>query len=212
MPHLDVQSVGDQRQPRQQQRRDRSGRADQADGDPDQSVAQRSKNITRRSPCSRRRRPASPSCNTRTYGAIAAQGTLAGTPFLIIGRRRCLCGQSLDFTLAITSQPGNVVTSATFKIRVGTARERTRRSPTRERSPAVSRSPTTTCAASRPSGDHRRLRDHRHQLPRRQPDAYLGRRLDGGPQGSERIRRDLIFHPRVYYDCSAIPATTSSIW
>jgi hypothetical protein len=58
---------------------------------------------------------------TSTYGAIAAQGTLAGTPFLISVGAAALCGQTLDFTVAITSQPGNVVTSATFKIRVGSA-------------------------------------------------------------------------------------------
>jgi uncharacterized repeat protein (TIGR01451 family) len=56
---------------------------------------------------------------TSTYGAIAAQGTLAGTPFLISVSAAALCGQSLDFNVAITSQPGNVVTSATFKVRVG---------------------------------------------------------------------------------------------
>ena len=58
---------------------------------------------------------------TSTIGAVAAQGTLAGTPFLISVGAAALCGQSLDFTVAITSQPGNVVSSATFKIRVGTA-------------------------------------------------------------------------------------------
>ena len=54
------------------------------------------------------------------YGAIAAQGTLAGTQkFQITVSAAALCGQTLDFSLAITSQPGSLVTSATFKIRVG---------------------------------------------------------------------------------------------
>jgi uncharacterized repeat protein (TIGR01451 family) len=56
---------------------------------------------------------------TSTIGAVAAQGTLAGSPFLISVSAAALCGQSLDFTVAITTQPGNVASSATFKIRVG---------------------------------------------------------------------------------------------
>jgi uncharacterized repeat protein (TIGR01451 family) len=59
--------------------------------------------------------------NASSVGAVAAQGTLAGSPFLISVGAATLCGQSLDFTATITSQPGNVVSTAAFKIRVGNA-------------------------------------------------------------------------------------------
>ncbi len=59
--------------------------------------------------------------NTSTIGAVAPQGTLAGSPFQITVGAAALCGQAIDFTVAITSQPGNVVSSATFRMRVGAA-------------------------------------------------------------------------------------------
>ncbi len=57
--------------------------------------------------------------NTSTIGTLAAQGTVAASPFLISVSAAALCGQSLDFTATMTTQPGSVVSTATFKIRVG---------------------------------------------------------------------------------------------
>jgi len=55
--------------------------------------------------------------NTSTYGAIAAQGTAAGDPFLITVPANITCGRSIHFTLTTVSSLGT--TSTDFVIRVG---------------------------------------------------------------------------------------------
>jgi uncharacterized repeat protein (TIGR01451 family) len=55
--------------------------------------------------------------NTATYGAIAPQGTAAGTQFVITVAPSVPCGSAIDFTLQTVSSLGT--TSTTFKVRVG---------------------------------------------------------------------------------------------
>ena len=58
--------------------------------------------------------------NTAAYGAIAPQGSTAGTDtFGITVDTTVLCGSSIDFSLSVTSSLGTTVT--TFRLRVGAA-------------------------------------------------------------------------------------------
>jgi uncharacterized repeat protein (TIGR01451 family) len=54
-----------------------------------------------------------------TYGAIAAQGTTGGTPFVFTVPTSATCGQSIHFTITVTSSLGTK--SVDFTVRVGNA-------------------------------------------------------------------------------------------
>ncbi len=53
------------------------------------------------------------------YGAIAAQASVAGTPFVVLVPKSAACGQSIHFTLAVASSLGTQ--SVDFTVRVGAA-------------------------------------------------------------------------------------------
>jgi uncharacterized repeat protein (TIGR01451 family) len=140
---------------------------------------------------------------TSTYGSIAAQGVRAGTPFVINVAAAALCGQSLDFTLAITSQPGNVVTSATFKIRVGA---------TSGTNAPVTYTRTIPGGLAIPDGDFRGATDvlsiaDDYEISKVQfrvdslTHGYIGDVMLGlkGPTG---YGATMIFHQGIYYDSS----------
>ena len=158
------------RQRRQQQRRHRSGRAGQATvkltnpwrgagkavgerhGDPQHLDARRSPSTTTRS----------------TYGAIAPQGTATGDTFLITVDPSVACGSAIDFTLTTVVEPRHHLDHLPGPPgqpqRHRSGRHLHRRSepgPHDRGQPAARRLP--------PDHRHRRLRDRRPQLPRRQP-------------------------------------------